>query len=73
MPNLEIHIAGRTIVCQTAEDRNLLREADAITEDPSVAQHLSIGRLMLIKDACQLYSLGKYQRLVKLAIDRKAV
>jgi len=61
---------GRTILCQTAEDRNLLREADAIAVDSSVAQHLSIGRLMLIKDACQFYLLGRHQRLVKLAIKR---
>ena len=66
----KIIIDGRTIECSTAEVRRLLLEAKAIGDDPSVADKHSIGRLMLIKDACQLHSLGKHQRLVKMAIVR---
>ena len=66
----KIIIDGRPIECSTAEVRRLLLEAKAIGDDPSVADKHSIGRLMLIKDACQLHSLGKQQRLVKMAIDR---
>ena len=66
----KIIIDGRTIECSSAEVRQLLLDAKAIGDDPSVADKLSIGRLMLIKDACQLHSLGRHQRLVKKAIDR---
>ncbi len=66
----KIVIDGRSIECATAEDRQLLVQANAIGEDPDAAKHFSIGRLMLIKDACQLHNLGRHQRLVKLAIDR---
>ncbi len=66
----KIIIDGRTIDCSTGEVRRLLLEAKAIGDDPSVADKHSIGRLMLIKDTCQLHSLGKLQRLVKQAIDR---
>jgi hypothetical protein len=74
-PPLHYHVAkifidGRSIACATAEDRQLLVQANAIGEDPDAAKHFSIGRLMLIKDACQLHNLGKHQRLVKRAIDR---
>ena len=74
-PPPEYHVAkiiidGRAVACSTAEVRRLLLEAKAIGEDPTAAQHISIGRLMLIKDACQRHSLGKHQRLVKMAIDR---
>ena len=62
-------IDGSTIECSSAEVRQLLLEAKAIGDDPSAGQHFSIGRLMLIKDACQLHSLGKHQRLIKMAID----
>ncbi len=67
----KILIDGRTIECSTAEVRRLLLEAKAIGDAPSVADKLSIGRLMLIKDACQLHSLGRHQRLLKMAIDRR--
>jgi hypothetical protein len=66
----KIIIGGRTIECSSAEIRRLLLEAKAIGEDESSAQRFSIGRLMLIKDACQLHCLGRHQRLVKNAIDR---
>ena len=66
----KIFIDGRSIECATAEVRQLLVQANAIGEDPDAAKHFSIGRLMLIKDACQLHNLGRHQRLVKLAIDR---
>lgn len=64
-------VDGRTIACRSLEDRNLVYEANAIAEDPTAANHMTIGRLHLIRDACQIYSLGKHQRLVKMAIDRK--
>ena len=66
----KITIDGRTIECSSAEVRQLLLEAKAIGDDETATQHLSIGRLMLIKDACQLHCLGRHQRLVKKAIDR---
>ena len=66
----KIIIDGRKVECITAEERRVLLEAKAIGDDESAAKYLSIGRLMLIKDACQRYSLAKYQRLVKLAIVR---
>ena len=69
-PVAKIIIDGRTIECSSVEVRRLLLDAKAIGDDETAAQHLSIGRLMLIKDACQLHSLGRHQRLVKKAIDR---
>ncbi len=66
----EILIAGRTIRCDSVEDRALLGQAKTITEDPSAAVGIKLDRLYLIRDACQRYSVGKAQRLVKMAIDR---
>lgn len=66
----KIVIEGRTIECSTAEVRQLLLQAKAIGDDETAARHLSIGRLMMIKDACQLHSLGRLQRAGKMAIDR---
>ena len=66
----EIKITGRRIFCDSADDCDLLTQARSITDEPAVADGLSVGRLHLIKDACQRYSLGKHQRLVKKAIDR---
>lgn len=65
-----ILIAGRTIRCDSAHDVALLQQARSIEEDPAAADAITIGRLHMIKDACQQYSVGKAQRLVKLAIDR---
>ncbi len=67
----EIRIGGYSIVCDSDEERQLLLDANRIADDESAAMYFSIGRLMLIKDACQLHSLGKLQRLVKQAIDRR--
>lgn len=64
-------VGERIIACRSSEDRNLLHDAQAIVDDPKAAELMTFGRLHLIKDACQLYSLGKHQRLVKMAIDRK--
>jgi len=64
------NVGDRIIPCRSIEDRRLLQEAGAIAADPTAADLMSIGRLHLIKDACQLYSLGKHQRLVKMAIDQ---
>ena len=66
----QLQIAGRNIQCDTADDRTLLMQAGSIEVDPSVAATLSVGRLQLIKDACQRYSVGKHQRLVNQAIER---
>lgn len=63
-------IGERIIACRSFEDRRLLLEANAIVEDTAAADHMSFSRLHLVKDACQLYSLGRHQRLVKMAIDR---
>ena len=69
-PPRQISLGDRSIVCESAEDLKLLKEALALETDPkSVLQH-SIGRLHLIKEACQRYSLGKYQRLASQAINR---
>lgn len=65
-------VGERIVACRSSEDRSLLHGAQAIAEDPTAAEHMTIGRLDLIKDACQFYSLGKHQRLVKMAIDRKS-
>jgi hypothetical protein len=65
----EIKITGRRIFCDSAEDCDLLTQARSIADEPAVADGLSVGRLHLIKDACQRYSLGKYQRLVNNAIQ----
>ena len=66
----EIKITGRRIFCDSAEDCDLLTQARSIADEPAVAEGLSVGRLHLIKDACQRYSLGKHQRLVNNAIQR---
>lgn len=66
----QIHIAGRTVRCDSTDDRALLGQAKSIEIDSAFAATLTIGRLHLVKDACQKYSLGKHQRLVKLAIER---
>jgi hypothetical protein len=65
-----IQIAGRTIRCNSVEDRALLLQAKSIESDPAAADAMGIGRLHSIKDACQRYSAGKAQRLVNLAIVR---
>jgi hypothetical protein len=68
-PNLLVAIGPRRIRCENGDDRSLLVQAKAIADKPQVAQDVSVGRLMLVKDACQKYSLGKLQRIVKRAID----
>jgi len=69
----EIKITGRRIFCDSAEDCALLTQARSIADEPSFGDGLTVGRLHLIKDACQRYSLGKYQRLVNKAIQRLGV
>ena len=49
----------------TEEDRQLLRDADAISRNLDEGAKFTKGRLMLMKDACQRYSLGMLQRIVK--------
>ena len=69
-PLRAILINHNVVVCDSDEDRQMLQDAKSIADDPSAASNLTIGRLHLIKDACQRYSLGSLQRLVKMAIDR---
>lgn len=63
-----LYIAGRRIWCESDEDRDLLAQAVQLEKNPESVLKLSIGRLQLMKDACQRYSLGKYQRLINMAI-----
>lgn len=65
----QIQIAGRNVRCDSTDDRALLMQAKSIEINPVVADALTIGRLHLIKDACQKYSRRKHQRLLKLAIE----
>jgi hypothetical protein len=65
-----VKIAGRSIRCDSSEDRALLLLAKSIEVDPGAADAQSIGRLYLVRDVCQRYGVGKSQRLVKMAIDR---
>ena len=65
----QIQIAGRTVRCDSTDDGALLVQAKSVEINPAFAATLTIGRLHLIKDACQKYSLGKHQRLLKLAIE----
>lgn len=67
--NLVVAFGSRRIQCENGDDRSLLVQAKAIADRPQIAQDVSIGRLMLVKDACEKYSLGKLQRIVKQAID----
>ena len=80
-PNLESHLLNdhhprliqlgdRKITCDSAEDLILLKEAKILEDEPARAPEFTIGRLHLIKEACQRYSLGKHQRLTNLAINR---
>jgi hypothetical protein len=70
--NLVIVVGDRQVRCDNGDDRSLLVQAKAIAEDPRRARGCSIARLTQIKDACQRYSLGKLQRLVKQAMDQAA-
>ncbi len=65
-----ILLAGRKVNCDSAEDLILLKEAKILEKHPASVLNFSVGRLQLIREACQRYSLGKYQRLVNLAIER---
>ncbi len=65
-----IKLSSRLIHCLTEEDRLLLRDADAISRDLDEAKKLSKGRLTLIRDACQRYSLGMLQRVIKQQVDK---
>ena len=69
-PRRQIFLAGQTITCESVEDLALLNEAQTLEIDPASVLNLSVGRLLLIKAACQKYSLGKYQRLAHQALDR---
>ena len=64
-----LYIAGRKIWCESEEDWDLLTQAVRLEKDPESVLKLTAGRLQLMKDACQRYSLGKYQRVVRMAIE----
>ena len=66
---LQIHITGRNVLCDTADDRDLLSQAERLITAPSAADGLSLDALSVIRDTCQRYALGKAQRAVKMAID----
>ena len=66
---LQIQITGRNVLCDTADDRDLLGQAKRIITNPSAANGLSLDTLYVIRDACQRYALGKAQRALKIAID----
>ena len=68
---LQIQITGRNVVCETPDDRLLLVHAKSICARPEVGEHFSDAKLQQIKLACQRYSLGKAQRIVKLALDSR--
>ncbi|WP_428305028.1 hypothetical protein [Lacipirellula sp.] len=68
----KIRIEGRTIECSTVEVRNLLLAAKTIGEDATACRDISIGRLMMIKDACQMYSLGRLQRVIYRVIEGRS-
>lgn len=70
MPRFNIEINHQIVKCDTEEDRQLLRDAKAIADDPSSAKPMGLDRLHLIKDACQRYSIGTLQRSVKREIDK---
>lgn len=65
-----VQIGGRQVVCESDQDLVLLKEAKIVEEFPERILYLTVGRLQLINDACQRYSLAKHQRLVRNAIDR---
>ncbi len=65
----QIFLTGRNILCESTEDRTLLMEAKVLAETPASVLDFTVGRLHLIKDACQRYSLGAAQRVVNRAID----
>ncbi len=66
----QIRLAGRNIRCDSTDDRELLAQAKAISENSTAANGVGLARLYAIRDACQRYSVGKAQRPVKMAIDR---
>lgn len=65
-----ILVSGTIVKCDCEEDRQLLRDANLLAERQVTNTWFSTDRLQLISDACERYSIWKYQRLVKLATDR---
>ena len=68
----KIRIEGRTIECSTAEVRSLLLAAKTIGEDETACGDIPTSRLKIIKDACQMYSLGRLQRLIHRVIEGRS-
>jgi hypothetical protein len=65
-----ILVSETVVKCDCEDDRQLLRDANLLAERQVTDARFSTDRLQLIGDACERYSLWKFQRLVKLAIDR---
>jgi len=65
-----IHFDGREILCDSADDLVLLREAKILEEFPERVLGLEVGRLQMIEAACRKYFLRSHQRIVHQAIDR---
>ncbi|BBO33805.1 hypothetical protein [Lacipirellula parvula] len=65
-----ILVSGTVVKCESEEDRRLLADAKLIVERQVTNTWFAPDRLELIGDACERYSIWKYQRLVKAAIDR---
>lgn len=67
---LLIRMGDRKVICDTAEDLQMLKDALKLEAHPEREPNFSSERLLLIKGACQRYSLGKHQRLATQAIER---
>lgn len=65
-----VRMPGLTIKCESEEDRQLLQDANAIRDQSQTAPKFPLGRLQLIRDACDRYSLGTMQKLLKVEIER---
>jgi hypothetical protein len=65
-----ILVCNTVVKCESEEDRRLLADAKLIVERQVTNTWFATDRLESIRDACERYSIWKYQRLVKAAIDR---
>jgi hypothetical protein len=65
-----ILVCNTVVKCESEEDRRLLRDAKLIVERQVTNTWFATDRLESIRDACERYSIWKYQRLMKAAIDR---
>lgn len=61
----EIDISGRTVHCDSVDDRALLTHAKAIIKSRDAAIALSLEQLQDVLGACRLYALGEGQHAVR--------